>query len=128
MMYMKNYEGSLAVLNILETMSSHEYSKVFLAPICQPVLTPVPILPPNPARAPTSAPVPPLDHTPALPKEAKVPATVPTPPSSPAQPSVPPPPAPIFPSAPETVPTHRVSQKPNKITKKGENWKTGRRR
>ena len=80
MMYMKNYEGSLAAFNILETMTSHKYSKVFPAPICYPVLTPAPILPPNPARAPTPAPVPPLDHTPALPKEAKVPATVPTPP------------------------------------------------
>ena len=91
-------------------MSSHEYSKVFSAPICHPVLTPAPILPPNPARAPTPAPVPPLDHTPALPKEAKVPDTVPTPSLSPAQPSVSPPPAP--------VPTHRVSQKPNKIQKR----------
>ena len=48
LMYMKNYEGSLAALNILETMSSDEYSKVFPAPICHSVLTPAPILTPNP--------------------------------------------------------------------------------
>ena len=39
LMHMKNYEGSLAALNMLETMSSHEYSKVFPAQICPPVLT-----------------------------------------------------------------------------------------
>ena len=39
MIYMKNYEGSLAVLNMLETMSSQEYSKVFPAQICPPVLS-----------------------------------------------------------------------------------------
>ena len=87
MMYIQNKEGLLAALNLLETMSPHECSRVFPAPICHPVPTPAPILHPGPARAPAPSPVPPLDHTPVLPKKAEVPATVPAPPLSLTQPS-----------------------------------------